>query len=128
MVGFVVRFKLISFRACLHEGGGPQIGEVTCGGSPHLSCNRDQIKMTDKKDRWVTPTKWVTSPTWGRPTQCNQAPSFHWQWRIVMVNLKCSDEISFISQLVTINLFGIRTKPQLPSSPLLKIVFSSWLR
>ena len=22
----------------LHEGGGPQIGEVTCGGSPHLSC------------------------------------------------------------------------------------------
>ena len=84
MVGFVVRFKLISFRACLHEGGGPQIGEVTCGGSPHLSCNRDQIKMTDKKDRWVTPTKRVTSPTWGRPTQCNQAPSFHWQWRLVM--------------------------------------------
>ena len=21
-------------RACLHGGGGPQIGEVTCGGSP----------------------------------------------------------------------------------------------
>ena len=25
-----------SLRACLHGGGGPQIGEVTSGGSPHL--------------------------------------------------------------------------------------------
>ena len=33
-------------RACLQGGGGPQIGEVTCGGSPHLSCTRDQ--MTDR--------------------------------------------------------------------------------
>ena len=41
-------------RACLHGGGGPQIGEVTCGGSPHLSCKRDQIKMRDYMDRWVT--------------------------------------------------------------------------
>ena len=24
-------------RACLHGGGGPQIAEVTCDGSPHLS-------------------------------------------------------------------------------------------
>ena len=32
-------------RACLHGGGRPQIGEVTCGGSPHLSCKRDKIKM-----------------------------------------------------------------------------------
>ena len=23
--------------ACLHGGGGPQVGEVTCGGSPHLT-------------------------------------------------------------------------------------------
>ena len=35
----------IQLRACLHGGGGPQIGEVTCGGSPHLPCKRDQIKM-----------------------------------------------------------------------------------
>ena len=42
-------------RACLHGGGGPQIGEVTCGGSPHLSCKRDQIKMRDYMDRRVTP-------------------------------------------------------------------------
>ena len=37
-----------SLRACLHEGGGgPQVGEVTRGGSPHLACKRDQIKMRD---------------------------------------------------------------------------------
>ena len=24
-------------RACLHEGGGPQVGEVTCGRLPHLT-------------------------------------------------------------------------------------------
>ena len=41
-------------RACLHEGGGPQIGEVTCGRSPHLSCKRDQMKMRDYVDRRVT--------------------------------------------------------------------------
>ena len=29
-------------RARLHEGGGPQVGEVTYGGSPHLSCKRDE--------------------------------------------------------------------------------------
>ena len=34
-------------RACLRGGRGPQIGEVTCGVLPHLSCKRDQIKMTD---------------------------------------------------------------------------------
>ena len=28
------------------EVGGPKVGEVTCGGSPHLSCYCDQIKMT----------------------------------------------------------------------------------
>ena len=42
------------FRACLQGAGGPQIGGVTCGGSPHLSCKRDQIKMRDYVDRRVT--------------------------------------------------------------------------
>ena len=36
---------------CLHGGGGPQVGEVTCGRSPHLSCKRDQIKMRDYMGR-----------------------------------------------------------------------------
>ena len=69
----------VSFRACLHGGGGPQVGEVTCGGSPHLSCNRDKIKMRDYIDRWVTPPKQVTSPTWGPPPPFKQALSFCFQ-------------------------------------------------
>ena len=55
----------MTLRACLHEGGGPQIGEVTCGGPPHLSCKRDQIKMRDYMDRRVI------SPTRGPPPPCN---------------------------------------------------------
>ena len=63
----------LGLRACLHGGGGPQIGEVTCGGLPHLSCRRDQIKMTDYMDRRVTLPKGVTSPTWSPPPPCKQA-------------------------------------------------------
>ena len=44
-----------SLRTCLHGGGVPQVGEKTCGGSPHLSCKRDQIKVRDYMDRRVTP-------------------------------------------------------------------------
>ena len=68
--------KLVwEFRACLHGGGGPQVGEVTCDGSSHLSCKRDQIKMTDYMNRRVTQPKRVTSPTWGPPTPYKQALS-----------------------------------------------------
>ena len=52
---------LLSLRACLHGGEGPQIGDVTCGWSPHLSCKRDQINMRDDMDRQVTPPMRVTS-------------------------------------------------------------------
>ena len=58
---------------CLNRGGGPQIGEITYGGSPHLSCKRDNIKMRDYMDKWVTPPKRVSSPTWGPPPTCKQA-------------------------------------------------------
>ena len=51
----------IPLRACLHEDGGAQIGEVTCDGSPHLACKRGQIKMRNYMDRRVTPPKQVTS-------------------------------------------------------------------
>ena len=61
-------------RACLHGSGRPQTGEVSCGGSPHLSCKCDQIKMRHYMDRRVTPPNWVTSPTWGPPPPCKQAP------------------------------------------------------
>ena len=50
---------------------GPQIGEVTCGGSPHLSCKRDQIEMRSYMDGQVTP------PTWGPPSPCKQALNLH---------------------------------------------------
>ena len=60
-------------RACLHGGGGPQVGEVKYGGSPHLSCKRDQIKMRDHMDKRVTPPKRVISPTWGPSPPCKQA-------------------------------------------------------
>ena len=60
--------RLLSLRACLHGGGGPQIGDVTCIGSLHLSCKRDKIKMRDYMDREVTPPKQVTSPGRGGVT------------------------------------------------------------
>ena len=46
-------------------------------GSPHLSCKRDQIKMRNYMDRWVTPPKRVTSPTWGPPPHSQSYP-----WRV----------------------------------------------
>ena len=58
----------ITLRACLHGGGGPQVGEVTCGGSPHLSC-----KMKDYMDWWVTPPKQVTSFIWSPHQYVNRA-------------------------------------------------------
>ena len=60
-------------RTCLPEGGGPQVGELTCGGLPHLTCKLDQIKMSDYMDRRVTPPKQVTSLTWGPLPPCKQA-------------------------------------------------------
>ena len=64
-------------RACLHGGGGPQIGEVTWGwpGHPTYHVNMIKLKMRDYMDRWVTPPKWVTSPTWGPQPPCKQALS-----------------------------------------------------
>ena len=60
--------------ACLNEGGGPQIGEVTCGGLPHLTCKRDQIEMRELYGQaGFTPPKRVTSPTWGPPPPFKQA-------------------------------------------------------
>ena len=47
----------ILLRACLHGGGGPQVGKIPCGGSPHLSCKRDHIKMSDYMNRRVQDLK-----------------------------------------------------------------------
>ena len=61
---YVFRPALFCIRACLHGGEGPQIGEVTCSGSPHLSCKRDQFKLRDHMDGRITVPKQVDSPTW----------------------------------------------------------------
>ena len=66
-------YNHVTFRAFLHEGGGPQVGEVTCGRLPHLTCKRDHIKTRDCMDRRVTSPKRVTSPSWGPPPPCKQA-------------------------------------------------------
>ena len=55
MLVYVV-FGINPCKVCLHGGGGPQIGEVICGGSLHLSCIKlDQIKKRDYMDRWIIP-------------------------------------------------------------------------
>ena len=46
---------------------------IRLDGAAHLSCKHDQIKMSDYKDRRVTPPKQVTSPTWGPPPPSKQA-------------------------------------------------------
>ena len=71
-------------KACLHGGGGPQKGEVTCGRSPHPLCKRDHIKMRYYMDRRVTPPKRVTSPTRGPPPPCKQALSYISLWVMVL--------------------------------------------
>ena len=68
-----IRKESIGFiRTCLHGGGGPQVGEVKYGGSPHLSCKRDQIIMRLCGQAGYPP-KQVTSPAWGPPPSCKQA-------------------------------------------------------
>ena len=59
--------------------GGPQVGEVTCGRLPHLTCKRDHIKMRGFMDRRVTLPKRVTSPISGTPPPRTQAlrPCLH---------------------------------------------------
>ena len=75
--------RLCSLRACLHGGGGPQVGEVKYGGSPNLLCKRDQIKMRYYMDKRVHPPKRVTSPTWGPPSSCKQALNLSLRRRLV---------------------------------------------
>ena len=63
------------------------IGEVTCGGSPHLSCKRVQNKMRDFMDRRVT------SPTLGPPPPCKQALSNHHDEKKTSITLPTFDKL-----------------------------------
>ena len=76
------REKMIWQRACLHGGGAPQVGEVKYGGSPHLSCKRDRIKMRDYMDKRVTPPKRVTSPTMQAGLKRNGGPKWLQTWTL----------------------------------------------
>ena len=87
---FLILFLWIyDLKACLHKGGVPQVGEVTCGGLAHLTCKRDHFKTRDCMDRRVTPPKLVTSPIWGPPPPCtgpkirstNESRRFSQNWR-----------------------------------------------
>ena len=74
--------KRLHGKICPRLRGLPGLADraTRLGGSPHLSCKRDQIKMRGYMDRLVTPPKWVTLPTWGPPPPCKQALSFsHWR-------------------------------------------------
>ena len=52
---FFIRIRVDGALGPVYKGGGrPQIGEVTCGRSPHLSCKRDQIKMRDGQASYPT--------------------------------------------------------------------------
>ena len=55
------------------EVGDPryEVGKVTCGGSPHPSCKRDQIKMRDSMDRRVTQPNRVSKQALKRTTVSN---------------------------------------------------------
>ena len=69
-------------RACLHGRAGPQVGEVTRDGSPHLSCS--------KRDRQVTSPKRVTSSSWGLPSPCKQALKIRFAMTIVSTTNGCN--------------------------------------
>ena len=43
LIGLFVIYPCFLLRAFLHGGGGPKIGEVTCGASLHQSSKRHQI-------------------------------------------------------------------------------------
>ena len=46
-------------RACLHGGGGPQVGAGNMWWVTPLTCKRDEIKMRDHMDRRVNPPRQV---------------------------------------------------------------------
>ena len=114
----------IILRACLHGGGGPHTGEVTCGRSPHLSCKRDQIKMRDYMDRRVTPPKRerAPSPAWGPPLPFKQAlrpmpikfsgykpvnSKTWWTWRVISIIVENKPHAHHETHLRTMKLVTI---------------------
>ena len=66
-------FDILFLRACLHGGGGPQVGEVTrLGVVTRLSTQSLILIWSRLRDRWGDPPH-VTSPIWGPPPPCKLA-------------------------------------------------------
>ena len=62
-----------NLRACLHGGGGLQVGKVTrLDGVTRLSIQSLILMLSRLHVRWGKPPH-VTSPTWGPPPSCKQA-------------------------------------------------------
>ena len=56
------------------EVGDPSNVRLTCGGSPHLTCKRDQLKMRYYMNRWVTHLNGLPNlPAPPPPPPCKQA-------------------------------------------------------
>ena len=74
-VGGLPHLDTFTWQIWPRLGGLPGLAHraTRLGGSFHLSCKRNQIKMRGYMDRRVTPPKRVTSLTWGPPPPCKQA-------------------------------------------------------
>ena len=72
-------------KACLHGGGGPQVGEVTrLGGVTRLSIQSLILMWSRLHVRWDN-LPHVTSPTWGPPASCKQALKEAWSHQNITV-------------------------------------------
>ena len=79
---------LCLIRACLHRGGGPQVGEVTrSGGITRLSIQSLVLLWSRLHVRWGNPPH-VTSLTWGTPPSCKQAFSDQGSWNFLFLVCK----------------------------------------
>ena len=101
-------------RACLHEGGVPQVGEVTCGGLLHLSCKCDHTKglftwsggprsivglVSFVFTLWGHKTKETYPTRPGSPTPCKQALKWEIIWTGQLPHLSGSPHLSGVPHL-----------------------------
>ena len=79
---------LCLIRACLHRGGGPQVGEVTrLGGEIRQSIQSLVLMWSRLHVRWGNPPH-VTSLTWGTPPSCKQAFTDQGSWNFLFLVCK----------------------------------------
>ena len=118
LVIILVSYRLtLTTGARLQGGGGIQVGKVTRGGSPHLSCKHDGIKTRNYMDRWVTPPTRVTSiqllPHKGKSVSPEAGSVIGWLWDIfcgkweISCNV-CSNRATTCTFWVSVNLEGSR--------------------